>query len=89
MAGVESKLQTKIKKELESNGWVVIKTILLSLSGFPDLFCFRKGVFIFLEIKAPNGKLSEVQKYRIEQIRKHDFIAETIYSYEQFKQLNL
>ena len=34
----EQDLQSKIIKELKSNGWDVVKTILLSKNGYPDLF---------------------------------------------------
>lgn len=89
MAGVESKLQTKIKKELQSNGWKVIKTILLSESGHADLFCFKDGRTVFLEIKATNGVESELQKYRQKEMMSYGFTYEFIRSLEQFKELNL
>lgn len=75
MAGLESKLQTKIIKYLEANGWIVVKTIQLSKNGFPDIFAFKNGRTIFIEVKAPNGKRSELQKYRIEQLTKQGFTA--------------
>ena len=71
----ESKLQSKIIKLLEADGWLVVKTIQLSKNGFPDIFAFRSGTTIFIEVKAPNGIRSELQKYRIEQLTKQGFTA--------------
>jgi Holliday junction resolvase len=87
--GLESKLQTKIIKELEENLWIVVKTITLSKSGFPDIFAFKNGRSVFLEIKAPDGVASKIQMYRVKKLREQGFTAEFIYSYDEFKQLNL
>ena len=42
---------------LRGEGWLVVKTIVLSLAGFPDIFAFRNKVAIFIEVKSPKGKL--------------------------------
>ena len=55
----EKELQTKIISDLEKRGWIVVKTIVLSKSGFPDVFAFKKGKSIFFEIKAKNGVRSK------------------------------
>lgn len=83
--GTEAKLQTKIINKLEADGWIVVKTIQLSKNGFPDLFCFKNGRAIFIEVKAPNGKLSELQKYRIEQLQKENFTALVINEISQLQ----
>lgn len=80
----EQELQSKIIKYLESEKWIVIKTITLSKNGFPDIFAFRKGVSIFIEVKSKNGKATDLQRYRIEQLQSEGFKAEIIYSFEQF-----
>jgi len=71
----EQILQTKIKKYLSSKGWLVIKTMQLSENGFPDLFCFRDGVTVFVEVKAKGKKPTELQLYRIEELKKRGFLA--------------
>lgn len=81
----ESKLQTRIIKHLESNGWIVVKTIQLSKNGFPDVFAFKKARTIFVEVKEPSGKRSELQKYRIEQLNKELFTAFFCDSFELYK----
>ncbi len=70
-----SKFQTKIKKQYESKGWVVINTIKLSASGYPDLFLFKNGVTMFIEIKEKNDTLKTLQRFRIDELIKQGFKA--------------
>ena len=83
----ESKLQSKIIKYLEHEGWIVVKTIHLSKNGFPDVFAFRFGITIFIEVKSKKGVRSELQKYRIEQLTKHGFLAFFCDDFDKFKQI--
>lgn len=83
----ESKLQSKIIKRLESDGWIVFKTIMLSKNGFPDVMAFRNGKSLFIEVKAPNGIRSELQKYRIEQLTKQGFTAFFCDNLDDFKNI--
>ena len=80
----EKELQTKIIADLNKRGWIVIKTIVLSKSGFPDVFAFKKGRTIFFEIKAKNGVKSKLQQYRIEQLQAEGFTAEFVDDYEDY-----
>lgn len=83
---MESKEQTKIKKYLEKDGWIVVKTIQLSESGYPDLFAFRQGVTLFVEVKREKGgRLSEIQKYRIEMLIQQKFVVLVSHGFNQFK----
>ena len=83
--GAEQKLQSKIIERLESQGWIVVKTITLSKSGYPDVFAFRNKEAIFIEVKAKNGKCSELQKHRISELKREGFRAAVIYSIEEFE----
>ena len=87
--GKEQDLQRKIIAFLESEGWIVVKTITLSKSGFPDLFAFKKGVTIFIEVKKPNGVRSKIQEYRIKELKKEGFNAEFIDSMDGLKNMLL
>ena len=87
-----SKYQSKIIKKYKSEGWIVIKTIKLSDSGYPDLFIFKDGQTKFIEVKKGNDSLKELQKFRIDELIKQGFdafcIHETkgkIYPYEKTK----
>jgi len=70
---IESKIQTKIILQLTKEGWYCVKLTKTNKNGIPDLMCLRKGVTMFIEVKQVGGKLSEIQKYRHEEIRKQGF----------------
>ena len=65
----EQLIQSAIKKELTNNGWLVIKIIMASVSGVPDLMAMKDGKTVFIEVKNEIGKLSAIQEYRIKEIR--------------------
>jgi Holliday junction resolvase len=72
---LESARQTKIKKQLEKEGYFVIKLIKTSVNGIPDLMALKNGDTIFIEVKQPKGVLSEIQKYRIKELREKGFLV--------------
>ena len=81
----ESILQHKIIKDLEARGYLVIKTIVLSKAGFPDIFAFRNGKTLFIEVKTATGIQSELQKYREKQIIEQNFDCWLIRTLDEFK----
>ena len=74
----ESECQRKIIQALEAAGWYVVKIIQTNRNGWPDLQALKDGVCVFIEVKAPNGKLSELQKYRHKQLIKQGFTVLTL-----------
>lgn len=70
---LESKIQTKIRKRLEKDGWEVIKLIKTSMVGIPDLMALKDGKVKFIEVKQTIGILSEIQKLRIKQLKNKGF----------------
>ena len=70
-----SKFQSKIKRLYECDGWIVINTIKLSVSGYPDLFLFKDGKAIFIECKEGKDTLKPLQEYRIDELIKQGFEA--------------
>jgi len=73
----EQQIQAKRIKQLESEGYYVIKLIRTNKNGIPDLIAIPKGAnVLFSEIKTPKGRLSEIQKYRIEELEKHGLKTE-------------
>jgi len=70
---LESKIQTKIKKRLEKDGWEVIKLIKTSMIGIPDLMALKDGNVKFIEAKQTIGILSKIQKLRIKQLKNKGF----------------
>jgi Holliday junction resolvase len=79
---MESKIQTKIKKKLEAEGWLVIKLIRTSVNGIPDILALKNSKAIFIEVKQPTGKISEVQKLRIKQLQEQGFEVKIWQDYE-------
>ena len=72
----ESKYQTKIIKEMESNGWFVLNLIKTNKNGIPDLLCLKQGREPkFIEVKAKNGIVSKLQEYRLKELNELGFDA--------------
>lgn len=71
-----SKFQTKIIKEMEEQGYLVLKTIRLNKQGYPDLIAMKPiEPTIFIEIKESKDTLKPLQKLRIDQLNKKGFTA--------------
>ena len=81
--------ENKIKTYLKSIGAYFIKTHgdRFSKIGVPDLIVCYKGLFIGIELKAPNGKPSELQLYNLREIEKSGGISYLLYpkDFEKFK----
>lgn len=69
----ESQIQSEIIHWLENNGWLVVKIIQTNKNGWPDLQIHGLGITIFIEVKRPGGKTSELQKYRHKQLSDNGF----------------
>lgn len=76
---LESKVQRKLIKKLESEGWYVVKIIACNKNGFPDLICFKNGTVECVEVKAKKGVVSELQKYRIKELNEKGIKAYVYY----------
>lgn len=70
-----SNFQSKVIKEYESKGYLVLNVIRLSKSGFPDLQCLKDSQTIWIECKEKNDRLSVLQKFRIDQLIDNGFEA--------------
>lgn len=57
-------------------------------SGIPDLICCVNGHFVAIEIKGPNGKPTELQKYNIKKINECNGTGVILYP-EQFETFKL
>jgi Holliday junction resolvase len=70
----EQKYQAKIIKKLEAQGYYLIKIIKCNKNGIPDLIALKSGEGpIFIECKTQTGVLSEIQKYRLSELKKNGF----------------
>lgn len=73
----ESQVQAKKIKELEDNGYYVIKLMKTNKNGIPDLIAIpRDSDVLFVEVKSSTGRLSPLQEYRIKELNNHGIITE-------------
>lgn len=73
----EQQIQTKKIKELEQQGYYVIKLIRTNKNGIPDLLAIPKDSdVLFVEVKAANGRVSKLQEFRIKELSKHGIKSE-------------
>lgn len=85
----EKNFENKIKGYLKSINAYFIKTHgdRFSRIGTPDIIACINGKFVAIEVKAENGKPSELQKYHIQQINDAGGYGLMLYpkDFEQFK----
>tara|TARA_R100000951_G_scaffold52069_1_gene43823 strand:- start:6686 stop:6934 length:249 start_codon:yes stop_codon:yes gene_type:complete len=68
----EQQIQSKRIKQLESEGYYVLKLIKTNKNGIPDLIAIPPNCdVLFSEVKKPTGKLSKLQEYRLKELKKH------------------
>ena len=73
----EQQIQSKRIKQLEADGYYVIKIIKANKNGLPDILALHpdKGV-LFSEVKTPEGRLSKLQEYRLKELQEYGFRCE-------------
>jgi Holliday junction resolvase len=73
----EAQIQSKKIKELESQGYYVIKLVKTNKNGIPDLLAIPKDSnVLFIEVKGPKGTTSPLQDFRIEELENHGIKVE-------------
>jgi Holliday junction resolvase len=73
----EQQVQSKKIKELESQGYYVIKLIKTNKNGIPDLIALPTDCnAIFIEVKTDKGVVSKLQEYRIKELDAHGIKTE-------------
>jgi Holliday junction resolvase len=73
----EQQIQAKRIKELEEDGYYVIKLTMTNKNVIPDLIAIPKNSdVLFSEIKKPTGKLSVIQEFRLKQLNEHGIKTE-------------
>lgn len=86
----EKTFENKIKKFLKDHGCWYIKYwsgAAYTKSGIPDFLICVNGFFMGVEVKAPNGKPTELQLFQLEKIRESGGVAILLYPkhFEDFK----
>lgn len=79
----EQQIQTKIIKKLELDGYYVLKLIKTNKNGIMDLIAIKNNITTFVEVKRPTGKLSELQKVRIKELRDLGINVKVWYDYDK------
>lgn len=65
----EQQIQAKKIKELEAQGYYVIKLTVTNRPGIPDLIAIPPNSdVLFIEVKGPNGKVSKLQEFRHQEL---------------------
>jgi hypothetical protein len=73
----EQQIQAKKIKQLEADGYYVIKLVKTNKNGIPDLIAIPKDCDVkFIEVKSEKGVLSELQKFRKLELEKHGIQVE-------------
>ncbi len=73
----EQQVQTKKIKELEKQGYYVIKLINTNKNGIPDIIAIPPNSdVLFIEVKAKNGKLTKLQEFRLKELSDHGVATE-------------
>lgn len=73
----EQQIQAKRIKQLEAEGYYVLKLIKTNKNGIPDLIAIPPNCgVLFSEVKKPDGRLSAIQEYRLKELKKHGLETE-------------
>ena len=74
---IEHDRTSKRIKQLEAEGYYVLKLIKTNKNGIPDVIAIPSGAnVLFSEIKTPTGRLSKLQEYRLKELSNHGFRTE-------------
>lgn len=87
----EKTFENKIKKYLDARGAWFIKYwagAQYTKSGIPDILACVNGYFVGIEVKAQNGKPSELQLHNVRKINEAGGFAFVLYpsAFDSFKQ---
>ena len=73
----EQQIQSKKIKELEAQGYYVIKLIKTNKNGIPDLIAIpRDSDVLFVEVKTEKNTTSKLQDFRIKELNEHGIKTE-------------
>jgi Holliday junction resolvase len=68
----EQQIQKKRIKQLEDEGYYVIKLIKTNKNGIPDIIAIPPDSnVIFSEVKTLKGRLSRLQEYRLKELKRY------------------
>ena len=90
--GAEKNFENKVKDFLKDQGCWFVKYWgggEFTKAGIPDILCCCNGYFLGIEIKAPRGKPSELQKWNVQKINQCNGFGVILYPdhFDDFKML--
>lgn len=65
---LERDIENKVVRWSKQNGWLSLKLNVRGQVGWPDRLFIKDGRFLFIEFKAPGGKLRPTQVYCIREL---------------------
>ena len=87
----EKNFENKIKEYLKDQNCYFVKYFAnrMTKAGIPDILASVNGYFVGIEVKASNGRPSELQKWNIEQIRESGGFGVILYPehWDDFKNM--
>lgn len=81
---LEKTIQAKIIKFLKQKNHFCYKHLATSVNGIPDIMCIIHGIPVFIEVKRPGGRATELQELKIAEIVENNGVAFAVHSYEAF-----
>lgn len=83
----ESKIENRLKKEIELIGGKALKFVSPGISGVPDrIVLLPHGRIVFIELKAPGKKPRPIQIKRIKELKDLGFDVRVIDSIDKVKE---
>ena len=80
----EKSVEQYLIRRVKACGGMCIKLQCTGINGIPDrIVLIPSGKSVFVELKAPGGRLSAVQEVRIKQLREMNFDVYVLYNFEQ------
>lgn len=79
----EKSVEQYLIRRVKACGGMCIKLQCTGINGIPDRIVLIHGRCVFVELKAPGGRLSAVQEVRIKQLRDMGFSVYILYNFEQ------
>jgi hypothetical protein len=84
----EAQVEKKLVKEVEKRGGICYKFVSPSNPGVPDRIVITPdGRVIFVELKAPFGRMSNIQKWQKARMLERGADVRVVYGLEQVEEL--
>jgi hypothetical protein len=87
MPGPEARIENEFVRFVESHGLHALKLRIDGHKGFPDRTILTPNGIVFIEFKAPSGRVSAQQRLWIDRLRELGYHVEVCTSADQAKQI--